>query len=261
MSQKMGSTLRVGIISFVNALPFFEHLHELLKNEDIEFIYSTPKAINTQLAEGTLDTALISTASYLEHREHYILLSDLGISSDGKVHSVKLFYKNKLSLPIYVPEYSESSIALLKILCEHVWKVPAHFEPTATPSAELMAKAASFLAIGDACLQIEPLNKYSSYDLGAVWKEWTGLPFVYALFATRATALREKMPLLRKLYSSLDAHFRMFESDPHGTIRKAVAITGCTPRSIARYYKALQYRLYEPHFMGIERYRSYLCPK
>jgi chorismate dehydratase len=261
----MNKSLRVGIISFANALPFFENLSQLVANTAelllpsgepaVEFFYSTPRTINSKLAQGELDTALISAASYLEHRSNYILLSDFGIASNGPVHSVKLFYKKSISSLILVPQYSESSVALLKVLLKNVWKMDATFEATMLTPEQLLQGSHSFLAIGDACLQLVSKAKWSSYDLGALWSDWTSLPFVYALFATHSDSLRDKFHLLKHFYAALETHFLLFQSNPENTIKQASLQLGCSKSLLKKYYQDLVYRLHEPHFMGLERFR------
>src|SRR5690606_13685968 len=128
--------------------------------------------------------------------ERYVLLPDLAISSDGPVRSVMLFSSEPAEAldgkRVLVSRSSMTSVHLLELLFEHVWRARPEFVP-GDAEAEALAReggepVAARLVIGDAALMLQsdahPLatahgHKYPHvYDLGAEWKAWTGLPFV-----------------------------------------------------------------------------------
>ena len=93
-----------------------------------------------------------------------------------------------------VSRSSMTSVALLELLFEHVWQCRLYFLPG---DAE-MSDIAEFgrephearLVIGDAALLLGspgavPCPYAHVYDLGAEWKRWTGLPFVFAVWVAR----------------------------------------------------------------------------
>jgi len=79
-------------------------------------------------------------------------------------------------------EASETSVALLKILLSKRMDLAnirfRRIQPTIRP-AELPDDAV--LLIGDAGLAADP-GERQIVDLGEAWHQWTGLPFVYALW-------------------------------------------------------------------------------
>jgi chorismate dehydratase len=112
---------------------------------------------------------------------------NIAIASRGPVLSVTLF--SRVPWPeirsVALDEGSRSSAALAQILLRKRYGV----HPTITPlpidaRAEDLSTDAVLL-IGDramrACL---PGFRYA-YDLGTEWTDWTGLPFVYAVWAVR----------------------------------------------------------------------------
>src|SRR5205807_2408895 len=74
-----------------------------------------------------------------------------------------------------------------------VWKVRPHFAQARAEAADLDGLAhlphEAVLVIGDAALLLAARHAYPHrYDLGDEWKRWTGLPFVFAMWAARRAA-------------------------------------------------------------------------
>ena len=62
--------------------------------------------------------------------------------------------------------------------------------PMAPEVDSMLAACDAALLIGDSALRIDPA-RYRSYDLAAKWRKFTGLPFVFAVWALRMSALAE----------------------------------------------------------------------
>ena len=82
---------------------------------------------------------------------------------------------------------------LLELLCRHRWGVRPHFATARAEAADLAALAGlpheAVLVIGDAALLLAAQARYPlRVDLGEAWKDWTGLPFVFAVWAARRDA-------------------------------------------------------------------------
>src|SRR5256885_1746083 len=74
-----------------------------------------------------------------------------------------------------------------------VWKIKPKFAEARAEAPDLEALAAlpheAVLVIGDAALKLAAAGTYTHrYDLGEEWKRWTGLPFVFAVWAARRIA-------------------------------------------------------------------------
>src|SRR5205814_216389 len=76
----------------------------------------------------------------------------------------------------------------VQVLLHHRHGIDPDLRPLPIDAAAERVDADAVLLIGDramkACL---PGFRYA-YDLGEAWHEWTGLPFVYALWAVRPRA-------------------------------------------------------------------------
>lgn len=140
-----------------------------------------PSALIEALRAGELDAALVSSIEAFR-RPGYGAVSGIGIACAGPVHSVRAFRRPGPIRRAAVDAASESSVALLRILLERRLGAPGvEFERvpgTRTPDAlphDLV------LLIGDDGLHADP-GARAVIDLGAAWHEWTGLPFVFALW-------------------------------------------------------------------------------
>ena len=86
---------------------------------------------------------------------------------------------------------------LLELLSGTVWQVRPEFATVPRRNPPTCQSLAGFphdavLVIGDAALRARaPKHDYPYVnDLGAAWKEWTGLPFVFAVWVARRDADR-----------------------------------------------------------------------
>ena len=85
---------------------------------------------------------------------------------------------------------SRTSVALLKILLHHYWKISPQLIPAEKGyEAEIRDRTAG-LVIGDRAFLQRKKSKYI-YDLGSAWKDMTGLPFVFAAWVANTKLSNE----------------------------------------------------------------------
>lgn len=182
--------LKIGQIEYANCTPLFQVLKDEFPCSEYQFIKGVPAVLNAKLLSGDIDVCPSSSIEYAKHSELYTILPELSISSIGAVSSVLLFSKlpvEKLDgTTVALSSESATSVNLLKLLltekygCECDYRVAPSgtFVPTDDVSALLL--------IGDAALKNSMNNsKYYIYDLGDIWYNWTGKPFVFALWLCR----------------------------------------------------------------------------
>jgi chorismate dehydratase len=109
------------------------------------------------------------------------VISDYCIGSVGEVASVCLFSQVPMNAieTILLDYQSRTSVALLKILIKEYWKIKVVFEETLENYQSKISGTTAGLVIGDRALQQRKISPYI-YDLGLEWKNFTGLPFVFA---------------------------------------------------------------------------------
>lgn len=187
--------LRLGTVSFLNSKPLTYAIEEGLVENDFELVATPPAELSVKLYKGELDLALIPVAELLK-RDIYTVVPGISISSKGTVDSVILLSRGDISevSKVAVDKRSQSSTALLRIILEKFYNLSPEYEPRRyergnikreNPDGEFLKDVDGGMLIGDAGLKYmyNPPEGYRVYDLGEIWTEHTGLPFVYAVFA------------------------------------------------------------------------------
>jgi chorismate dehydratase len=238
-----------------------------------ELVDGVPSVLNRAMAEGSLDVSVISAVEYAHDAKKYLLLPDLSICSDGPVRSVVLFSKRPASelhgRRVLVSRSSMTSVALLELLFENVWDA----KPAFVPANAEMVDVARFgeeehdarLVIGDAALHLwsrlrspelypdvdeESQYRYA-YDLGAEWKNWTELPFVFAVWvAQRTTPVAESLAVHAGLIASRDWGLQHLET----LASQAAIATGVHKSVCLEYLSGLDYGLSYQHLAGLTEF-------
>jgi chorismate dehydratase len=131
--------------------------------------------------------------------------------------------------------------------------VAPRFATARAEAADLSALAGlphdAVLVIGDAALMLAARAAYPHMvDLGQAWKEWTGLPFVFAVWAARrqadAAAVRAVHAALLESRAWGLAHLDLLAAE-------AAANTGLTEPVCRRYLGDLDYALSYRHLAGL----------
>jgi chorismate dehydratase len=180
----MPRPIRVGAVNYLNTKPLIEGLGSLAPNAELEL--DLPSRLAERLAAGDLDVALIPVVEYFR-AGNYSIVPGVSIASRGPVLSVTLFSREpwpKIQT-VALDEGSRTSAALTRILLEKRYGIrPRTVSLPMGVAADDMPTDAVLL-IGDramkACLPGFP----HAFDLGQEWFDWTGLPFVYAVWAVR----------------------------------------------------------------------------
>jgi predicted solute-binding protein len=257
--RKETKRLRVGALSFINALPFF---YPFLKNHIIfeeEITYGTPTYINALLEEGTIDMGLISSANFLAHRDRYILLTNFGIGATKKVMSVcfytKFATKALTGKKIGIPSTSATSVMLLKVICKHFWQVHPQFIEASHESIEhLTQNFDCFLLIGDECLTHQKIDGFEVIDMAETWYTHTKKPFVFAVFATRCDIWIDRPETVRQFHRRLDAAWEKSLSEFENLLEEAKRRTSLSIEHLRNYYEQLDFQLNPTHFQGLEHF-------
>jgi chorismate dehydratase len=151
-----------------------------MMKKDVDLIIDYPSKIASMLLEDKIDVGLVPVAIIPEMKEHYII-SDYCIGSVGKVASVALFSDVPLNeIETVLLDYqSRTSVALLKILLNEYWKIKVIYKNTSGDFQSKISGTTAGLVIGDRALIQRKISPYI-FDLGLEWKNFTGLPFVFA---------------------------------------------------------------------------------
>ena len=249
--------MRLGRIPWINCYPVYGAIDRGLVPCSAEVVSGTASDLNDLMAAGELDLSVVSAVEYARNAAAYHLLPDLAISCDGPVHSVKMFSRRPITAldgaTVLLSSSSRTSVLLLELLCRHRWKVNPRFATVRAEATDLAALAQfphdAVLVIGDAALVLDSKGIYPhQVDLGEAWKEWTGLPFVFAVWAARRRADQEAVR---------DTHAHLVESRNWGLAHldlladQAWATTGIDRQVCRDYLGDLDYRFSYRHLAGL----------
>lgn len=179
--------LRVGAVQYLNTRPLVHGLSDL----GLDVAYDLPSRLADRLAAGLLDVALIPSIELFRTPGHSIV-SDACIACRGPVMSVKLFFRvaPRSVATLAVDEGSRTSAALARILLAERHDVKPRVSVLPIGATLRDTDADAVLLIGDRALGpgpgcVDGGSVQLVWDLGDEWLRWTGLPFVFAVWAAR----------------------------------------------------------------------------
>jgi chorismate dehydratase len=178
--------LSIGSVPYANARPLLAGLD---REPGVRLVLQPPSRLARLLAEGDLDAALVPSVETFRNPRWSVVPAGC-IASRGPVASVSLFSRGPVrpGARVWLDESSLTSVALVRLLLDGpLGAAGARFEscPPSTDPRECPADAV--LLIGDPCL-VQDRTGLLETDLGEAWTRWTGLPFVWALWAARDAA-------------------------------------------------------------------------
>lgn len=276
----MTEKLRIGRIAYSNLFPIFHVLQRKCDCRGYEFVESYPSALNRMLREDSVDISPSSSVEYLRHKGEYYYLEGHSISSRGPVGSILLFSRAPIGSldrsEVFVTHQSESSVALLQIILRKFHSVSCTLTVTTSSVEKALATHPAYLAIGDDALLAvknareveldagEPACRLLSiglrpsyvYDLGTLWHENTGLPFVFALWIGRKNAPPEKRALIEKFREDLDRAGGLAQRLLPEIAREPGLVL--PPPAMLAYWRDIVYGLDEECKKGLGLFNKYL---
>lgn len=173
---------RIGAVSYLNSKPLVVGLADCLPSASIRL--DLPSRLATDLSEDRLDVALIPSIEYFRG-DHYAVFSDACVAARGPVMSVKVYFRVPPGRvqTLALDEGSRTSAALAQLLLAEKFGVFPRKLPLPLSTVFETAEADAVLVIGDRAMHAPQTRFVETWDLGEEWFEWTGLPFVFALWA------------------------------------------------------------------------------
>jgi len=242
--------LNIGQIDYANVYPIFYQLDKLNK---YKMVKGVPSFLNTAIREGGVDAAFCSCIEYARFPEKYYVIPNISISCLNKVKSVMLFSKKPVrklvDTEIFLTGESGTSIVLFEILMREMFGIA----PTFTRDNQ---DADASVLIGDKAL----FSNYNGdweyvYDLCTLWNEFTGLPFVFALWIVRKDAVERG-------YKEVSEFVRNLESIKKDSKKNLAALLdhytfkGLTSYQVIDYWETINYDLSDSHIQGLLKYFS-----
>jgi chorismate dehydratase len=179
--------MRIGAVNYLNSKPLVYGLEALAPQ--VRLSYDLPSRLADSLVAGRLDVALIPSVEFFRIPGSTIV-SDACVACRGPVLSVKLHFRVPPAevRRVALDEGSRTSAALTRILLAEMYGIHPNWEPLPIGCGVETTDADAVLLIGDrAIADGSPNAKFVEvWDLGERWCDWTGLPFVFAMWIARA---------------------------------------------------------------------------
>ena len=257
--------LTLGYITYLNCVPFFHYLKD--NGFCGRFVAGVPSELNQMLQQGQLDASPSSSFEYARNWKNYFILPDHSISSIHKVKSVLLFSPVPLSelsgRKVAITGESATSINLLRIIFREFYQFDdvTDVVPEA-PIEDLIRQHQPALLIGDRALRLASQLPpgVQAFDLGELWYQHTGLPFVFALWMVDRNSLDTFSDAFAVLGKQLQSSRRQLISDPYPLASVLANKVGLEAEDVVDYWHTIDYRLEKQHLQGLKLFFQ-LCVK
>lgn len=175
---------RLGVVSFLNSKPLIEGLAD---RPDVELCFDVPSRLQEALDRRRVDVALVPLIDVIRSSGRLRVVSDACIGCDGETMTVRVFSQVPPDRvrTLWVDGDSHTSIALATVMWHELYDRQLELKPF-DPHRGKPDACESVLLIGDKVVN-RPRGGFAyEVDLGAAWKSHTGLPFVFAVWASKS---------------------------------------------------------------------------
>lgn len=238
----------MGAVSYLNSLPLIMGLDQCLSKP---LVLDVPGKLFAKLDAGRLDVALCPVVDLITS-DDYALVPCGGIGCAGPTLTVRLFSRLPIDKvdTVWADTDSHTSVALLKVLWRERFKRSLDVLPF-DADTDPLDQVSAVLLIGDKVVTDAPVQSVFEYelDLGQAWHEWTGLPFVFAVWVCRKDAALGDLPLM--MHECLNANL----ADVVNLAETHAPDRGWPVELAIRYLsQVLEYRITDASLAGIEHF-------
>lgn len=179
--------LKLGHIIYSNCLPVHAGILSGAVKCPFTLVEGIPTALNRLLSEGAIDVSPSSSIEFAANPGRYLIMPGFSITSRNNVMSIILQSRMPMDQlqgkTVALTTASATSVVLLRILLELKNCVSPDYTHFEQGRDQPYDRADAVLLIGDHALKRPRVEGFDyEYDLGGVWHEFTGLPFVFALW-------------------------------------------------------------------------------
>jgi len=185
----MNNPFRLAASSYLNSAPLIWSFVYGSHRGDVDFIEAVPARCAQLLAESSVDAALVPVIEYQRIADG-LLVSNVCVGSRKEVLSVVLVSKNKRLEEIRtvaLDESSRTSATLVKIVFREFLQREPEWTTSAPNLDQMLDKNDAALIIGDPGMTFRRQG-LNVWDMASLWREHTGLGFVFAMWMVREDA-------------------------------------------------------------------------
>jgi chorismate dehydratase len=180
---------RVAASSYLNSAPLIWSFSHGSRRNEVELIDEVPARCADLLADESVDFALVPVIEY-QRIAKVALVPDVCVGSRERVRSVVLTSRlNNLKKikTVALDESSRTSATLVKIIFKEFLGFEPRWTTTSPDIKQMLSENDAALIIGDPGM-LFARDHLHVWDMAALWKENTGLAFVFAMWMARENA-------------------------------------------------------------------------
>lgn len=253
---------RVGHIQFLNCLPLYWGLARTGTLLDLELTKDTPEKLSERLVAGELDIGPVTLVEYLRHADELVALPDIAVGCDGPVMSCVIVSQVPLEqldgARVALGSTSRTSVRLARLLLAERYGVSPDYYTCPPDLGLMMQEADAAVLIGDAALRAAlhdaPRLGLQVHDLGRMWHEWTGLPFVFAVWAVRPDYLEREEETVREVHRAFLASRDLSLAEVSKVAEQAARWESFDATVLERYFTTLDFRFGERQLGGAREF-------
>ena len=255
--------LIVGRIDYMNVAPVYYGMDDGMLPADCTEIRGTPAELNRMMKHGRIDISPVSSAAYARHHNDWMVLPDLSIGCCGPVLSVLLAsrvpFEQLGNKTIILTRDSAAAAALLKLLFRIHGLTPRFITGEVKTPSMIPPEVDAALVIGDAALRHNWQDRFSHVrDLGIMWFDLTGLPFVFAVWAVRKSLAESRPEKVRAITTAFHKSRAAGMHHIQAIASRASAALGIDETISRDYYRRLNYNLGASQRKGLETFFAML---
>ncbi|MEU4238919.1 menaquinone biosynthesis protein [Actinoplanes sp. NPDC026619] len=260
MSDSAGRP-RVGHIQFLNCLPIYWGLMRSGALLDVDLRKDTPDKLSQQLVAGDLDIGPITLVEYLRHADELLLLPNLAVGSDGPVLSVNLISTRPLDeldgRPVALGSTSRTGVLLAQMLLAERYHAEPEYFRCPPELAQMLMEADAGVLIGDPALRAmyeAPRLGLTVTDLGQAWRDWTGLPMVFAVWAVRRDYAAAHPGAVKDVHEAFQRSRDLCLGELDEVAAAAARWEPFDAETLAAYFRALDFSLGDRQIAGLREF-------
>ncbi|TDC20567.1 menaquinone biosynthesis protein [Streptomyces sp. 8K308] len=262
MSTHQRRRPRVGHIQFLNCLPLYWGLARTGSVLHFELTKDTPEKLGEHLVTDHLDIGPVSLVDYLGHADELVALPDIAVGCDGPVMSCVIVSQRPLDqldgARVALGSTSRTSVRLARLLLAERYGVQPDYYTCPPDLGLMMQEAEAAVLIGDAALRASlhdaPRLGLNVHDLGRMWHEWTGLPFVFAIWGVRRDYLEREPETVRELHRAFLESRDLSLTEVAKVAEQAARWEDFDAETLERYFTTLDFSLGERQLAGVAEF-------
>src|SRR5689334_10523199 len=188
----MNTPFRLAASSYLNSAPLIWSFLKGSKRGRVDFVEAVPSRCAALLAQAEVEGALVPVIEY-QRITGGALVADVCVGSQKEVLSVVLVSKDtelEHVRSVALDESSRTSATLVKIIFREFLDHEPAWTVRSPDLEEMLERNDAALIIGDPGMTF-PRAGLKVWDLASLWRKYTGLGFVFAMWMVRDDAIEK----------------------------------------------------------------------